>query len=90
MYICIFFWRGDLQWANSPFLQGMTFHTQSKNRNKIKRDIGGHILNDLNINKKKRENLKATHPTIFWEWHWLKSANDSLRDDFILMSTHTT
>ena len=48
-----------------PFLQGMTFHTQSNNRNKIKGDIGRHILNDLNFNIKRRENLKATHPIIF-------------------------
>ena len=47
------------------FLLGMTFLTQSKNRNKIKRDIGRHILNDFNFNIKGRENLKATHPTIF-------------------------
>ena len=32
-----------------PFLQVMTFHTQSNNRNKIKVDIGRHILNDLNV-----------------------------------------
>ena len=51
-----------------PFLYGMTFHTQSKNRNKIKRDIGRHILKDLNFNIKKRETLKTTHPTmIFWK-----------------------
>ena len=53
-----------------PFLQGMTFHTQSNNRNKIKVDIGRHILNDLNLNIKRRENLKATYPVIFWKWHW--------------------
>ena len=53
-----------------PFLLGMTFHKQSKSRNKIKRDIGRHILNDLNFNIKRRETLKATHPTIFWKWHW--------------------
>ena len=28
----------------------MTFHTQSKNINKVRRDIGRHILNDLNFN----------------------------------------
>ena len=49
-----------------PFLQGMTFHTQSKTRNNIKRDIGGrHILNGFNFNKKQRETSKATNPTIF-------------------------
>ena len=47
------------------FLYGMTFHTQSKNRGEIKRDKGRYILNDLNLNMKRRENLKATHPTIF-------------------------
>ena len=49
-----------------PVLQGMTFHKQRKiNRNDIKRDIGCHILNGLNFNKKRRETLKATHSTIF-------------------------
>ena len=43
----------------------MTFHTQSNNRNKIKVDIGRHILNDLNLNIKRRKNLKATYPVIF-------------------------
>ena len=64
-------------------LQGMTFHTQRKiNRNNIKRDIGFHILNGLNFNKKRRETSKATHSTIFWKRHW-KKWNDSLRDVFI-------
>ena len=44
----------------------MTFPTQSKNHNKIKRDIGCHILNGLNFNTKQRETLKATHPTIVY------------------------
>ena len=48
-----------------PFLQGMTFHTQSKTRNNVKRDIGRHILNGFNFNKKQRETSKATNPTIF-------------------------
>ena len=49
-----------------PVMQGMTFHTQRKiNRNNIKRDIGFHILNGLNFNKKRRETSKATHSTIF-------------------------
>ena len=33
----------------------MTFHTLSKNRNKIKRHIDRHILNDLNFNIKKKK-----------------------------------
>ena len=66
-----------------PVLQGMTFYTQRKiNRNNIKRDIGCHILNGLNFNKKWRETLKASHSTIFWKIHW-KKWNDSLRDVFI-------
>ena len=55
---------------NFSLVQGMTFHTQSNNRNKVKGDIGRHILNDLNFNIKRRENLKATYPVIFWKWHW--------------------
>ena len=39
---------------------------QSKNHNKIKRDIGHHILNGLNFNIKQRETSKATHPNIFY------------------------
>ena len=35
---------------------GNDFHTQSKtNRNNIKRNIGRHILNGLNFNKKRLE-----------------------------------
>ena len=42
-------------------------------RNQIKlRDIGSHILNDLNLNIRRRENLKVTQTTIFWKWHWQK------------------
>ena len=59
-----FFWtRRSTQ--DIRFLKGMTFHTQSKNPNKIKRDIGRHILNGLNLNIKIKKKLKATHPTIF-------------------------
>ena len=60
----------------------LTFHMLNKNRNKIKRDIGRHIFNDLNFNIKKK-NLKATHPTIFQKMALIKSANDSLREIFI-------
>ena len=35
-------------------------------KNKIKRDIGHHILNGLNFNIKQRETSKTTHPTIFY------------------------
>ena len=56
----------------------------------FERDIGHHILNHLNFNIKRRETLKATHPTIFWRRHWKQSANDSLRDVLIQwMYTHT-
>ena len=37
----------------------------ARERAPLKRDIGRHILNDLNLNIKRRENLKATYPTIF-------------------------
>ena len=42
----------------------MTFHTLSKNRNKIKRDIGGHFLNDLNFNLKKQKEKKTSKPSL--------------------------
>ena len=45
----------------------MTFNTQSKNRNKIKRDTGRHILNGLTLNIKRRATSKVTHPIIFWK-----------------------
>ena len=45
----------------------MTFNTQSKNRNKIKRDTSRHILNGLTLNIKRRETSKVTHPIIFWK-----------------------
>ena len=57
-----FFWRGDLQRAHSPRhsfpLRNDLSHAES--RNKIKRDLGRHILNDLNFYMyiKRRENLK--------------------------------
>ena len=60
----------------------MTFHTLSKNLNKIKRHFGRHILNDLNFNIKKK-NLIATHPPIFQKMALIKSANDSLKEIFI-------
>ena len=66
----------------------MTFHTVSKNRNKIKRYIGRHILNDLNFNiKKKLKNDPSYH---LLKMVLIKSANDSLREIFIqLVYTHT-
>ena len=43
----------------------MTFHMQSKNCNKMKRDIGRHILNSLNFNKSWRGT--ALHlPNRYW------------------------
>ena len=66
IYIYMTWWSTMSKFPRTtPFLQGMTFHTQSNNRNKIKVDIGRHILNDLNLNIKRRENLKATYPVIF-------------------------
>ena len=56
----------------------MTFHTLSKNRNKIKRDIGGHFLNDLNFNIRKQN--PAYHRL---KMALIKSANGSLREIFI-------
>ena len=67
----------------------MTFHTQSESRNKIKRDIGRHILNDLNFNIKRRELLKSDPSYHLLKVALIKSANDSLRDVFIKwMYTH--
>ena len=60
----------------------MTFHTLSKNLNKIKKHFGRHILNDLNFNIKKK-NLIATHPPIFQKMALIKIANDSLKEIFI-------
>ena len=64
-YIYLFSTMSTFQARDIPFLQGMTFHTQSMTRNNIKRDIGRHILNGFNFNKKQRETSKATNPTIF-------------------------
>ena len=69
-------------------LVNMTFHTHSKNRNRIKRDTGRHILNGLNFNIKRRETSRATHPTIFKKGT-KKSASDSLRNDFHSMEVDT-
>ena len=64
----------------------MTFHTQSKNRKKIKIDNGRHILNCLNFNIKPRK--RPILPS--FEKDTEKSANDSLRDVYIKwMYTHT-
>ena len=46
-----------------------TFHMQSKNRNKIRRDIGRHILNDFELQHKEKRNLKS-NPS----YHLLKMA----------------
>ena len=43
------FWHGDLQWAHFYPVRN-DFSQQSKNRLKIKRAIGCHILNRLNFN----------------------------------------
>ena len=58
----------------------LTLHTLSENRNKIKRDIGRHILNNLNFDIKKK-NLKSDP-----SYRLLKmalSAIDSLTEIFI-------
>ena len=57
------------------FLKGMTFHTQSKNRNKIKRDIGRHILNDLNLNIKIKK-IKSDPSYHLLKVALIKSRND--------------
>ena len=54
-------------------------HTQSKNRNKIKREIGRSIFNGFN----------RLNPYHLWKKVLKKIANDSLRDVFILMDVHT-
>ena len=48
----------------------MTFHTQSKNRSEIKRDIGRHILNGLIFNIKGTETYLKSDPS----YHLLKRA----------------
>ena len=61
-------------------------------RNQIKlRDISSHILDDLNLNIRRREKLKVTQTTLYLlKMALTKSASDSLRDIFILwMYTHT-
>ena len=71
----------------STFLKGVTFHTQSMNCNKIKRDIGRHILKELNFSIKRRESDPSYH---LLKMALIKSASDSLRDVFIQwMYTHT-
>ena len=60
----------------------MTFHTQSKNRNKVKTDIGRHVLNGLNFNKSEEKPRKR--PILpFFDKGTVKSAYDSLRDVLI-------
>ena len=64
----------------------MTFHTQNKNCNKIKRDIGRQILNGLNSNikgHKAKSNLKSNPSDHLLKKVLKKSASDNLRDIFI-------
>ena len=72
MYVCI------------PFLfGGMTFHSQSMNRNKVKRDIGRHIfLKRFYLQRKAKRNLESDPSYHLLEKALKKSANDSLRDVF--------
>ena len=57
-----------------PFLQGMTFHTQSKTRNNIKRDIGHHILNGYKLQQKAKRNLESHQ-----SYHFLKKALEKVQ-----------
>ena len=55
----------------------MTFHLQSKNRNKIKRDIGRHILNDFELQHKEKRNLKSNPSYHLLKMALIKSATDT-------------
>ena len=72
MYVCI------------PFLfGGMTFHSQSMNRNKVKRDNGRHIfLKRFYLQHKAKRNLESDPSYHLLKKALKKSANDSLRDVF--------
>ena len=56
----------------------MTFQLQSKNRNKIKRDIGCHILNDFELQHKEKRNLKSNPSYHLLKMALKKSATDTL------------
>ena len=72
-----------------PFLLGMTFHSQSMNRNK-KRQWPSHFLKRFNIQHKAKINLESDSSYHLLKKALKKSANDSLRDVFIQwMYTHT-
>ena len=55
----------------------MTFHLQSKNRNKIKRDIGRHILNDFELQHKEKRKLKSNPSYHLLKMALIKSATDT-------------
>ena len=60
-------------------------------RNQIKlRDISSHILDDLNLNIRRREKLKVTQTTLYLlKMALTKSANDSFKDTHTLQpQTH--
>ena len=64
-------------------------HTQSKNRNKIKREIGRSIFNGFNRLNPAKRNLESDPSYHLWKKVLKKIANDSLRDVFILTDVHT-
>ena len=75
-----------------PFLLGMTFHSHSMNRNKVKlRHWPSHFLKRFNmIQHKVKRNLESDSSYHLLKKALKKSANDSLRDVFIQwMYTHT-
>ena len=50
---------------------------QTKNRNKIKRDIGRHILNDFELQHKENRNLKSNPFYHHLKMALIKSATDT-------------
>ena len=58
----------------------MTFHTQSKNRSEIKRDIGRHILNGLIFNIREiKIHVYGIRQTANVSWELLKIENKQVK-----------
>ena len=64
-------------------------HTQSKNRNKIKREVGRSIFNGFNRLNPAKRNLESDPSYHLWKKVPKNIANGSLRHVFILMDVHT-
>ena len=63
--------------------------SQSKNRNKVKKEIGRSIFNDFNRLNPAKWNLESDPSYYLWKKVLKKIANGSLTDVFILMDVHT-